>query len=57
MNHNDDLTAGRYTLLYAPHSFKLFANTSKEREGGLEVRSRQVKLLLERQRGRKYECE
>lgn len=53
MNHNDDLTAGRYTLLYAPHSFKLFANTSKEREGELKVRSRQVKLPLERQRGRK----
>lgn len=57
MNHNDDLTAGRYTLLCAPHSFKLFANTSKEREGELEVRSKQVKLPLGRQRGKKYECE
>lgn len=53
MNHNDDLPAGRYTLLHAPDSFKFFANTSKERGGELEVRARQIKLSLERQRGRK----
>lgn len=56
MDHNSDLKADRCPLLCAPCSSKLLANTPKERGSELEVRSAQIKLPLERQRGRKYEC-
>ena len=56
MNHNGELTADRCPLLSALCSSKLFANTPEERGSELEIRSTQIKLPVERQRGRKYEC-
>lgn len=49
MNRNDDLTADRYILLHSQHSTKLFANILEVRGSELEVKSRQIKLPVERQ--------